>query len=91
MKNSFVKTVVILSLVQKQFLSDNTEDDPEKIESLSYEHYKAKGEIAKECELDEMMAYTLRGDAESIGDTNELCPSIEGGQCCGKRDQNRIK
>lgn len=33
-----------------------------------------------------MMAYTLRGDAETIGDTNELCPSIEGGQCCGKRD-----
>lgn len=91
MKNSLINTLVILSLLQSELVSDKTEDDPNKIESLSYDHYKAKGEIAKKCQLDEMMAYTLRGDAESIGDSNELCPSIEGGQCCGSRDQHRIK
>lgn len=29
--------------------------------------------------MDEMGAYHMWGDASSIGDNNEVCPSIEGG------------
>ena len=43
------------------------------------------------CEMDEMTAYTLRGDAKSVSDPNELCPSVEGGQCCGEGDLKNIR
>lgn len=37
-----------------------------------------------------MNAYGVYGDANSVGDANEICPSIQGGQCCGEQDQKII-
>lgn len=78
-----MKTLVVLCLSKNLLSLDENVDNLSTIETKNYEFYKARGEIADKCELDEMYAYTLRGDAQSIGDANEVCPSIEGGQCCG--------
>lgn len=67
---------------------DLDEDNPYIVETKSYEFYKNKRseEIRKNCELDEMFAYHMVGDAESLGTPHDLCPSISGGQCCGDQD-----
>lgn len=46
-------------------------------------------EIQENCELDEMRAYSLVGDAESLNAPNELCPSITE-NCCGEVDQENM-
>merc|ERR1712137_1318015 len=46
-------------------------------------------EIQENCELDEMRAYSLVGDAESLNAPNELCPSVTE-NCCGEVDQENI-
>lgn len=63
MKHILLRTFVVLCLSKIFFNLDENIDDPNRIETKNYDFYKAKGEIAKECELDEMYAYTLRGDA----------------------------
>ena len=68
------------------------EDDPKKIETKSYEFYLnwISDDIRQRCELDEMYAYQMTGDAETVQEGNEVCPS-NGQQCCGKEDVERIK
>lgn len=66
-------------------------DDPNRIEAHSYEYYQLKQDpsILENCELDEMMAYGLSGDAVSLNERNEICPNLSQ-NCCGKKDQARI-
>lgn len=66
-------------------------DDPNRIESHSYEYYQItrSKEVADACETDEMIAYGLSGDAISLSERNEICPHIAQ-NCCGKKDQARI-
>lgn len=47
-------------------------------------------EIQENCELDEMAAYSLIGDAQTLGEPNELCPSVSQ-NCCGSVDQENIQ
>ena len=46
-------------------------------------------EITENCELDEMRAYSLIGDSQSLSEPNALCPAITQ-NCCGKMDQENI-
>jgi hypothetical protein len=42
------------------------------------------------CKPEEMWAYHLVGDAQSVGEANEICPSVSQ-NCCGPTDHSRIK
>ncbi len=64
---------------------DRSYDDPNWIDTHTREHYQVPEDIMKNCEMDEMIAYGLTGDAESFGEANEVCPAI-GDNCCGKGD-----
>lgn len=57
---------------------DEEVDNPHTIETKSYEFYKNKRskEIAEKCKLEEMWAYHLVADSQSVGEANEICPSI---------------
>ena len=48
---------------------DLDEDNPYMIETKSYDFYKNKRpeEIRQNCEMDEMFAYHMTADAESLG------------------------
>lgn len=78
MKAIFKLIIVILSLMTSYQKNDTEVDNPYKIEVKSYEFYKNKRsrEIIDKCELDEMFAYHMSGDATSVGDANPICPSI---------------
>lgn len=87
-----IKPLLILCYVIVNLQANEIEsDDPDKIESHSYDYYQVvrPKEVADTCELDEMLAYGLSGDATSLGEKNEICPHISQ-NCCGKKDQSRI-
>lgn len=65
MKQTLIRTIVVLCLTKNIIIAgtNDMEDIPEIIESKNYDFFKAKSEITEKCELDEMYAYTLRGDA----------------------------
>jgi len=73
------------------FAVDIESDNPDVIDDHSYEYYQITrpDEIRQNCELDEMLAYGLAGDAMSLGEKNEICPNLSQ-NCCGKKDQARI-
>lgn len=85
----FFLVLCIAIMLPSPYLAD---DDSEEINARDYNDYKESRpeEIQDNCELDEMRAYSLIGDAESLSGTNELCPSIEG-NCCGQMDQENIR
>ena len=85
-----IQTLVVI-IVLFSIKGEET-DNPNKIENHSYEYYKNRRpeEITKTCELDEMKAYELAGDASSLSQTNEICPNLKE-QCCGTDDFERIK
>jgi hypothetical protein len=70
---------------------ENTEDDPDIIETRSFESYRIARppEIQKACLVEELNAYSLWGDSTSLGDPNPICPNIQQ-NCCGPKDQRRI-
>ena len=67
------------------------DDDSDAINVRTFEDMQDSRpeEIQENCELDEMRAYSLIGDATSLSETNELCPSVSE-NCCGERDQENI-
>lgn len=67
------------------------DDDENAINVRTWEDYKTSrpAEITDNCELDEMRAYSLSGDATSLSEPNEICPAIKE-NCCGPRDQESI-
>lgn len=89
MKISLV--ILALGLIARVSAVTSSNDDPNKIESLDYEEFKNSRppEVARACSTDIMFAYGLMGDATSLGEPNEICPSIQQ-NCCGQRDQKRI-
>lgn len=70
---------------------ENTEDDPDIIETRSFESYRIARppEIQKACMVEELNAYSLWGDSQSLSDPNPICPNIQQ-NCCGPKDQRRI-
>jgi hypothetical protein len=67
------------------------DDDSDAINVRTFEDMQDSRpeEIQENCELDEMRAYSLIGDATSLSQPNELCPSVSE-NCCGERDQENI-
>ena len=73
-----IKVIVLLTLLKLTIEVPNlNEDDPHKIETKSYEYYLSKisDDVRNRCELDEMYAYQMTGDAENVQEGNELCPN----------------
>ena len=87
--NHFYVMTIAVSLIFSPMTS--SDKDSNAINVRDWEDLKDSRpeEIQKKCELDEMRAYSLIGDAESLGAANELCPSISE-NCCGERDQENI-
>ena len=88
-------TLLHILLILTPFLftaKENLEDDPTIIEAHGLEFYRSKRppEIQKNCLTQELNAYSLWGDAQSLGDPNPLCPSVQM-NCCGAKDQRRIQ
>jgi hypothetical protein len=71
---------------------DLGDSDSKAINVRTWEDYKQSrpAEIQDNCEEDEMRAYSLIGDSQSLSEPNELCPAITQ-NCCGKRDQENIR
>lgn len=90
MNHPLLKSLVVIIVLASAKTEE--EDNPNKIENHSYEYYKNRRpeEITKTCELDEMKAYELAGDATSLSQTNDICPNLKE-QCCGNDDFERIK
>ena len=67
------------------------DSDENAINVRTWEDYKQSKplEIQENCEEDEMRAYSLIGDSQSLSEPNELCPAITQ-NCCGKMDQENI-
>lgn len=89
---SIIKTLVVYCYILVTIKATVIEgDDPNRIEAHSYEYYQIirDPEVFNNCELDEMLAYGLSGDAKTLGEKNEICPHISQ-NCCGKKDQARI-
>ena len=83
------KSIIIILLIS--FSISIEEDDPNKINSHDYEYYLRgdREEVNKKCEFDEMKAYALTGDSNSLSQPNEICPNIND-NCCGAYDQSKI-
>lgn len=67
------------------------DSDENAINVRTWEDYKQSkpAEIQENCEEDEMRAYSLIGDSQSLSEPNEICPAITQ-NCCGKMDQENI-
>lgn len=67
------------------------DSDVNAINVRTWEDYKQSkpAEIQDNCEEDEMRAYSLIGDSQSLSEPNEICPAIKQ-NCCGKMDQENI-
>jgi len=84
-----VLTCVVLTIV----CADNLDEyDSKFIESRDYDYYlqKSKRNVNSGCAVDEMAAYGLVADVNSISDPNPICPNSQGGNCCGKHAQEQI-
>ena len=81
-------TVFHYSVIANENLGD---EDENAINVRTWEDFKMSRpeEIVNNCELDEMRAYSLSGDATSLSEPNEICPAIKE-NCCGKKDQEAI-
>lgn len=88
MKLKIILSVFLISLTN----FNATEISSSKIQNKSYTFYKENRskEIRNNCKLDQLAAYGLFGDAESLNSKNSLCPNIKK-NCCGKLDIERIK
>jgi hypothetical protein len=89
--NRFIVLVLFVLIAPLYKNTENTEDDPDIIETRSFESYKIARppEIQKACLTEELNAYSLWGDSQSLGDPNPICPNIQQ-NCCGPKDQRRI-
>jgi hypothetical protein len=90
-RNLFSFLFIFVSLANVSFAEEG-DSDPNAINVRTWEDYKTSrpAEIQDNCELDEMRAYSLVGDSQSLGEPNELCPAVTD-NCCGKIDQENIK
>lgn len=48
-------------------------------------------DVRSQCRVREMHSYGLRVWNPSLSTENEVCPGIQGGNCCGEIDQALIK
>lgn len=88
--NSFLFVLFACTFVVHS-VDDLGDSDENAINVRTWEDYKQSKppEIQENCEEDEMRAYSLIGDAQSLSEPNELCPAITQ-NCCGKMDQENI-
>ena len=86
MKTKITLLVLLITISVTKDSSDS------KIQDKSYEFYQKKRslEIRETCKLDQLAAYGLFGDAESLSEPNTICPNIKQ-NCCGNQDVERIK
>jgi hypothetical protein len=86
--------LLVLFILTATFIKsvEHTEDDPDIIETRSFESYKIARpeEIQQSCSVETLNAYSLWGDSRSLGDANPICPNVQQ-NCCGPKDQRRIK
>lgn len=82
---------VLLTLAAFAAAEELGDSDSKAINVRTWEDYKQSrpAEIQENCEEDEMRAYSLIGDSQSLSEPNELCPAIQQ-NCCGKKDQENI-
>ena len=84
---------IVISFVSAD--ADSLEDDWDSkfIESKKYEYYleKSKNNVNKGCAVNEMAAYGLVADVNSLSDPNPICPQMTTGNCCGKQAQKQIE
>ncbi len=78
-KNKKLILVISLFMVGSVIGYDRDDDDHSKINAHDYEYYQQQQDagIANKCETDEMSAYGLKVDAQSLSSPNELCPNIK--------------
>ena len=71
--------------------ADNKNEEPKYIEPMSYAFFRSKApqDVREKCNFDLLNAYSLYGDAPSIGYKNELCPKLSE-NCCGPKDMQKI-
>jgi len=89
---SFSKLFLFVLLTSSSIYAIELGDSDENaINVRSWEDYKLSKppEITENCEEDEMRAYSLIGDSQSLSEPNALCPAITQ-NCCGKMDQENI-
>jgi hypothetical protein len=68
------------------------EQDFSHIQTRSFDYYTEKHNkgIMGKCAVNEMAAYQLSADADSLSEPNSICPQMAS-NCCGKETQERIK
>lgn len=57
--------------------------------NYSYWANSNRQDVLKQCQLKEMNAYNLSGDAETLSSKISLCPNNES-NCCGEEDVKNI-
>ena len=95
-KELFIKAVIILIIVNLYHSGKGGEDvksyqDLKYIEPLTYDYFRRRApeEVRQRCNFEIMNAYSLYGDAPSLGFKNEICPKLTE-NCCGPRDIKKI-
>ena len=71
---------------------EDTDWDSKYIHSRDYDYYlkRAKSKSSS-CLVNEMAAYGLAADVDSLNEPNPICPQMTGGNCCGKETQKSIE
>ena len=90
-KQSFLFMLFLILSTYQLEAGELGDDDENAINVRTWEDYKQSkpAEIQQNCEEDEMRAYSLIGDSQSLSEPNEVCPAVKQ-NCCGKMDQENI-
>jgi|688.fasta_scaffold298372_1 hypothetical protein len=80
----FGLAILIMSVISPR--PDDNQPDRINGQNLDYYLKESRNEVKKQCNTEALSAYGLDADADSLSETNEVCPQVKS-NCCGKKSQ----